>query len=278
MSQRLTAGPTLGDVVTYVSAGWRIVLLRGKVPAIAGGHGVLDATDDLELLRTQWKPGYNIGARVPEGVVVVDVDPRHGGTRSLASLTRRHGPLPITLTCYSGRGDGGRHFYFGHRGEVSTRRLREIAPGVDVKTSRGYIVLPPSLHPATRKPYRWAAVDSPIAECPAWLVEILRPPEPVDRPAIPQGSDSRQLARYVAVALEAEVSKVRTCPIGAGLRNTTLYGAAVALGTLVGAGVLDASRAAQELLTATTLPESEARATILSGLKWGADHPRQVAS
>src|SRR4051812_41380971 len=61
--------------------GWGVFPLRDKVPAIAGGHGVLDATTDVGQIVDWWSamPTANIGARVPRALVVIDVDPRHGG-------------------------------------------------------------------------------------------------------------------------------------------------------------------------------------------------------
>lgn len=167
----LVTGPTFDDVADLSAGGWEIVLLRGKLPATTG-HGVLDATADLDWLRSRWRDGYNIGARVPEGLVVIDTDPRHGGEDNLIALAQGR-DLPETLTCFSGRGDGGRHRYFLHPGgQVSGKRL---PGGVDLKTHTGYVVLPPSLHPATGRPYRWADETVSLAELPRWLARLLRP-------------------------------------------------------------------------------------------------------
>jgi hypothetical protein len=42
-----------------------------------------------------------IGARVPDSLLVIDIDPRNGG--SLEALTNQVGALPETLTAWSGR-------------------------------------------------------------------------------------------------------------------------------------------------------------------------------
>src|SRR5260221_12533215 len=64
-----------------------------KVPAISkdeGGRGFHDATTDTERIRRWWKrwPRANIGIPTgsASGWVVIDIDPRHGGDRSLAAL------------------------------------------------------------------------------------------------------------------------------------------------------------------------------------------------
>ena len=94
--------------IEYAAHGWPVFPLRGKEPAIRGGRGLYDATTDLDQVREYWRryPDANIGLRPPGGIVVIDIDPRHGGDRSLADLHTQYEPLPTTLTVISGRGDG----------------------------------------------------------------------------------------------------------------------------------------------------------------------------
>jgi hypothetical protein len=165
---------------SYGRNGWKVLALRGKIPAIAGGRGVLDATDDHESIAAVWAsyPWANIGAQVPPRLVAIDTDPRHDGERRLCELADEHGGLPATLTVHSGRGDGGRHRYYRRpAGEITAARLPE---GVDLKTSAGYCVMPPSIHPDSGQPYRF---DEPMlapAPTPWWLASLLRPePRPV---------------------------------------------------------------------------------------------------
>jgi hypothetical protein len=164
--------------------GWAVLPLRGKLPAIKkdlGGRGVLDATTDPGQITAWWTGHYrgcNIGARVPAPLVVIDVDPRHGGHRTLAALVAEHAPLPETLTVMSGSDPDSRHFYYRRpQGKLSAARL---GPGIDVKTSSGYVVVPPSIHPDTGRPYRWVIERHPVAP-PDWLIELLQPPAPPPR-------------------------------------------------------------------------------------------------
>jgi hypothetical protein len=156
----------------YAAVGWEVVPLRGKIPAIpkrAGGCGVLDATSDIDQIDAWCREfgSANIGARVPEGVIVIDVDPRHGGLDDPRVDELR------TLTAWSGRGDGGRHCYFKHPGGAIT--AKRLPPGWDLRTHANYVVLPPSIHPETGGLYRWADEPARIAAAPEWLVELLRP-------------------------------------------------------------------------------------------------------
>jgi len=104
----------------------------------------------LIKIRDWWRrwPDALIGAVIPPLLMVLDIDPRNGG--SLAGLESIVGPLPATFTAWSGRNDGGRHLYFfrpQRQPLVSTR----LPNGIDLKTN-GYMIMPPSLHPATGQP------------------------------------------------------------------------------------------------------------------------------
>ncbi|OBB71933.1 DNA primase [Mycobacterium sp. 852014-52144_SCH5372336] len=175
-------GLSINDIgacaVEYACRRWRVFPLVGKIPAIAGGRGVLDATDDVEQVARWWGGRYagcNIGARVPASMFVLDVDPRNGGADTIEALKAEHGPLPRTLRTISGRGDGGSHrFYRRPAGKLSSTRL---GPGIDIKLDTGYVVAAPSIHPDTGRPYR--RIDHPVVDPPAWLIDLLRP-EPVE--------------------------------------------------------------------------------------------------
>jgi hypothetical protein len=177
--------------IEYGVSNWPILPLNGKLPAIPNphprgssqrrdchgecglhGHGVHDATADAQVIASWWGgrfAGCNIGGRVPDSMFVLDMDPRNGGLESLADLERKHGTLPETLTTVSGRGDGGCHrFYRRPPGKLSCKQL---GPGIDLKTSTGYVVLAPSIHPETGRPY--TRIDAPVAAPPNWLRALM---------------------------------------------------------------------------------------------------------
>lgn len=134
-------------------------------------------------LQHWWRrwPGANVGVvtGTVSDLVVLDVDPRHGGGGSLAALEAVHGRLPPTVEVRTG--GGGRHLYFSHPGGAVTSG--PIAPGLDVKGDGGLVVCPPSIH-ASGDTYAWqkgrAPGETPLARPPDWL---LRPARGGGRPS-----------------------------------------------------------------------------------------------
>ncbi len=104
------------------------------------------------------------------GLVVIDVDLRHGGDAGLKDLEREHGRMPTTVECQTG--GGGRHLYFAHPGGLVRNKVG-LALGVDLRGDGGYVVAPPSVH-SSRVRYAWVEGHSPgraaIAPLPAWVL------------------------------------------------------------------------------------------------------------
>jgi hypothetical protein len=215
-------------------------------------HGQNDATTDLRQVTAWWTrwPWANIGSRPRAENVVLDVDPRHAGDVHLLDLTQRHGPLPATLTARTG--GGGQHIWLRYNGKARG----QLCQGIDVKTSTGYLVMPPSLHISGRR-YEWMAV-LPIAPSPGWVGQLLDPPAPIrrDTPIDPALAGSRQA---VAGLLRA----VLTAPEGK--RNIMLNWASYRLFEKVRDGHLTETAAEPMLLDAATdvgLPDDQSRRTI----------------
>lgn len=160
--------------IDYLARGWSVIPMRerAKRPAIAWKAYQRKCASDKSVRR--WfggKQNYNVGIVTGSlsGLVVLDVDPGHGGTGSLRALERKHGALPETMT--SKTGGGGSHFYFAHPGGDVHNRTN-IKPGIDLRGDGGCIVAPPSIHPSG-KPYTWVKGHAPgqlkIAALPKWL-------------------------------------------------------------------------------------------------------------
>ncbi len=145
----------------------------GKEPLTR--HGFKDATTDPRKITAWWTRYQNANIGVPSGersgLLVVDVDPRHGGTGSLAALAAEHGELPATTT--SKTGSGGMHIMFKYPAGSSIRNSAgKLGPGLDVRGCGGYVLAPGSV---TKSPYEWLD-RSPLADIPDWVLQKLREP------------------------------------------------------------------------------------------------------
>src|SRR5262249_25763054 len=98
------------------------------------------------------------------GLCVVDIDPRNGGTIDRELMT----PTATVAT-----GGGGWHLYYHHPGTPVSAKLPD-RPGRDIKAGGGYVVAPPSIHPAPRQPYRWVG-GPPVVEMAPALVRACQP-------------------------------------------------------------------------------------------------------
>jgi putative DNA primase/helicase len=129
----------------------------GKHPITA--HGVKDATTNRKQIRKWWTetPEANIGiaAGREAGIVVLDVDPRNGGGKTLARLEQELGRLPETVTAFSG--GGGYHLLFKYP-DFAVRKDssgKVFGPGLDVLGDGSIMIAPPSRHVSGEK-YHWA--------------------------------------------------------------------------------------------------------------------------
>jgi len=158
--------------------GWHVFALapRSKHPR-EDTHGLNDATTDLAQVRAWWdqNPTANVGLNVgASGLVAVDVDPRHGGAATWAGLVTELGDVvDRTVTSVTGRGDGGGHRLYRRNGKKVKSVEGALGAGVDTKSEGGYILLPPSIHPDTGRPYAWAPGRSLDDMAPALLPPAL---------------------------------------------------------------------------------------------------------
>jgi len=126
-------------------------------------------------VRGWWRrwPDANVGivTGAVSGLVVLDVDPRHGGDGMLARLQAEYGPLPPTPEVQTG--GGGSHLYLTHPG--GTVPTGPVTEGLDLKGDGGLVVAPPSRHVSGDR-YRWRPGRAPdnlaLTPLPAWLPRL----------------------------------------------------------------------------------------------------------
>lgn len=115
-------------------------------------------------------PTLNVGVAcgVNSDLVVLDVDPKHGGKESLKALREKYGSdFTKTLTVITGSGGG--HFYFRANGKTIKNSAGRLGAGLDVRGEGGYVVAPPSVH-LSGGIYRFHDENAPLLEAPDWLV------------------------------------------------------------------------------------------------------------
>jgi hypothetical protein len=163
--------------LAYLARGWSVVVVEpeGKRPIVRWEEFQRRRPSEDELrtwLRRHPDANLAIVTGAVSGLVVLDVDPRHGGAGSLARWERDHGALPRTVEVRTG--GGGRHLYLAHP-HVEVRNRVGLSPGLDLRGDGGVVVAPPSIHPSGGR-YRWVPGHAPDelrpAPLPDWLLEI----------------------------------------------------------------------------------------------------------
>ena len=154
----------------------------GKHPP-AGEPGVSGATTDLALIKTRFgaRPWANVG--IATGAILgLDVDPRHGGDRSLTALERVHGPLPVTVTAHR------RWRAILFRATLASPQYRQAWPWPDA-AARWSVA--PAERARVRTIYEWlriATSDAPSRRCRTGSWAACSPCAPPPTPASPPGA------------------------------------------------------------------------------------------
>jgi len=186
------AAQTLEAALAYANLSWPVLPLHsivdgrctcGRADCSSPGkhphgrlvpNGARDATTDGTVI-ARWFNGnaeINIGVctGADSGLVILDIDPSHGGDESFRRLESKYGRLD-TLEVITG--GGGRHLYFAYpEGQEVKNSVGKLGPGLDVRADGGYVVSAPSLHASGRE-YRWKTdprAKKP-APCPHWLLD-----------------------------------------------------------------------------------------------------------
>lgn len=150
-------------------------------------NGFKDASRDARQVAQWWRkwPRANIGiACGASGLVVLDVDPYHGGELALVELVKRHsgaahGALTpvveaLTATLTSETGGGGEHYVYRAAQGANIRNTTDLDElrGLDVRADGGYFVAAPSLHVSGAR-YQWREGAGEPGDLPGWILPVL---------------------------------------------------------------------------------------------------------
>jgi len=236
-------------------------------------HGFYAATLDVprveEMVRRHPRGLLAVRTGAASGTVVIDVDA--GGIPAMRHMIA-DGLLPRTLAQRTG---SGYHLVYAHPGVRIVFGPGKGGPGIDVKSDDAYIVVAPSIHPRTGRPYWWVGpLVGDLAPLPRYWVERLRASgRPVRHSQVP--AEAVQGTRYAVGALRRQLAELLDAKEGT--RNDTLNKSAFAIGQLVGAGLLNEDGAAAVLEDAGQrigLSPGEVRRSVVSGMRAGARCPR----
>lgn len=205
---------TLTDLEPYIEWGWPIFPIfriengrcicrkgascdsPGKHPMIHGGHNNASA-DPVQILA--WFNSYprcNWGVATGDasGVWVLDIDQHNvDGAESMRAWQAEQALiLPATFTVYTG--GGGWHLYFLMEGAIGN--ATNVLPGVDVRGTGGYVLLPRSNHISGRE-YITKVNVRPAVASRVLLDLVTRPASSGPRGSGVSAAPSTDLAHYL---------------------------------------------------------------------------------
>lgn len=208
MSATKKTAPEVGGLAQHRSLGHVLFPLRrhspdSKKPRDAGflqrDYSDFDAEAHLG--------GANVGVRLRNVDLVVDVDPRNmpDGQDTFAELCDAIGADLSDASVYPTvvTGGGGRHVYLRKPDELAVVDSLRGFPGVEFKTVGRYVVAAGSVHPETGRLYAWADDTEVFApstpEAPTALLDLVRRrPVAANVNAEPGVYDAEELARALS--------------------------------------------------------------------------------
>lgn len=252
----------------FIRKGYAILPLEPAKPTIAGSgkrpvtpHGVKDASTRMSVFKGHLaaRPNLNLGIATgrTSGFLVVDVDPRNGGSKTMEKLCAQLGRLPPGPVVETG--GGGRHRYFALPRGVEFNKTT-LGDGVDVLGNNCYVVAPGSRH-ASGKDYIWRPDRS--------LDDMDPPPLPAKWQKALRQRVERQHGKTKCVPKDQSV-KTTTPSYHEGSRNTSLTALA---GSMRGRG-LSSHEIENELLRVNRaecsppLDEAEVKRIAASAGQW----------
>jgi hypothetical protein len=281
----------IDSVLASAHRGWHVFPLPplSKIPKVKWSEW---ATNNEESVKRWWAkhPDDNYGiATGPSGLVVIDIDVFKGkdavntngevvrelfGIEAWSTLVRDTGMTKEPRTFEVWTPSGGEHLYFKANDAMKVKNsISKLAPGIDVRAEGGFVVGPGS---RTEQGTYEIHLERKPAALPSWLRNELATASAATTPVQESSRERRQRDKrisnsdnYAVAALKGEVEKVRSTPIGAGLRNKQLNESAFKLRKHIEAGQLNAHDVADELFSAAmaiNMKSTEAEATIRSGL------------
>lgn len=277
----------LTAALEYAARGWRVLPVylgveeNGKTVCTCakrfacptpGKHpippnGLHDATTDPAIIRHWFSDRFAqvaVACGRESNLMVVDIDPRHDGDKTLAGLE-----VPLKRGLAARTGGGGGHCFYRYA-ELPTSG--KLGPGIDFQSDGRYVVVTPSLHISGQQ-YEWLNDDA-LGD-PAWILE-----------SFPEKAKAKQLVRRKLNGKGSPEGALRLLgqycdrllflkeggDAFADGRNAELNKAAYTMGGLVGSGLIGRDVVAADLRAAAVasgLPDGEIERVLARSLDQG---------
>lgn len=275
--------PRLSSALDAAARGWPVFPLfpGSKRPAITGWQR--HATTDPRTLAAWWRHRpYNIGVACgPAGLLVVDLDPPHQTDLDATAIL---GALDADQPTYTVATASGEHRYYTVEPAAPGRTTAgHLGPGIDTRAVGGYVLAAGSVRLLGGRP-RLYRVNSPVhvepRRAPSRLLDALigsrlggRESTSSADPAVRHGGP------YVRAAIAGEAARVRNAMPGT--RNASVFTAALRLGRLAAAGLVDEREvttllagACESHLGIDGFTTAEAERAVANGLRYSRGRPR----
>jgi Bifunctional DNA primase/polymerase, N-terminal/Family of unknown function (DUF5906) len=239
-----SAGMLIPDEILAAAArGWKVFpIVEGTKnrPLVRWGS-TEPASNDLDQI-TRWAmryPGCNWGCATGKrsGFFGIDLDNADG------LLWAAVNNLPMMgYQVKSGKNSVfAAHFYFRQPVGVRIKNSQsKIAPGVDVRGDGGMMVIPPSIHPVSGKPYSIVCAEE-VAEAPEWLIDLLKDTTP-ERPVVNLSGLDPLTLEQIAFGRNIFLKQCRefaALPAGTGVRNAAMNKVGFLAGGLIARDCFD---------------------------------------
>ncbi len=205
--------------LSYAEKGWYILPLHsivnekctcrrqcrspGKHPRINKWQS--KASTEKSAIQNWWKrwPTANIGLVTGKqsGLVVIDIDPRNGGDKSLQNLIDSYdGFKPVLATYEVKTGGNGTHYYYAYDKPFKSFKKHGLGEGIDIKADGGYVLAAPSNHFSGSL---YSIVnDSNLLELPTILIDFITQNQaPVKTERIAEGNRNNWLSEQAGKLL-----------------------------------------------------------------------------
>ena len=175
----------------YISCGYELMELNGKKPSKRGWQKTETLTfDEAEYCFALEK---NVGVRLRERDLVIDVDPRNFAP-GVDELDRFLREFDVDESAVVETGSGGKHIYLEKPLGLKVSGKLPGFSGIDVKSAGGFVVAAGSIHPETGRLYQWESdALCLVDEAPERLLSTLAKTAPTNSVSEPGEVSCEQL-------------------------------------------------------------------------------------